>query len=381
MGRRILIFGNFPFNLENEFIDTNHLALYLSRRGDDVDFVTPPAYMLDFFVPFKKRRMAILKNHFASEIKIQENLRQITPIVPLPLRDILPLNSGFNAMLFRSTFKISRIAKTKYDICFMCQGFMLLWADFVRADFFVYRYNDLLEGFGSHPEFLNEYEEKFIRGKCNLILPVNEGLKNHILRKYPQAINVRVLPNGVDMALFRSAEPEKELMSIKKKKVVFCGGIDFWVDTELLYELANSLKDIVLVIVGPARVDIDRLIRLPNVIYLGSKRFNEVPSILKACDVGIIPFVKNRLTEYVERPLKYYEYLAAGLPVIATGLSETSDRNEFVKNIKDRKLFIEMVDKVRVYNLKERERIQSTVDNSDWSNIFHTMESYIKELQ
>jgi len=380
MDKKILIFGNFPFNLDNEFIDTNHLALYFSRKGDRVDFITSPAYFVDILVPFLNRVKARMKNYLYSGIPITENLTQYTPLVPLPLRDIFPLNTAFNARLFRDGFRLSRFAREDYDVCFVSQGFMLLWADLVRSKVFVYRYNDLLEGFGSHPPILGEWEERFIKGRCNLVLAVNERLKKHLLTKYPDVRNIKVLPNGVDIEAFRNAQPDRELMSIRKKKVVFCGSIDFWVDVNLMYQLASSLKDIVLVIVGPARISIKKLLVLPNVIYLGSKNFREIPGILKACDVGIIPFVKNKLTEYVERPLKYYEYIAAGLPVVATGLCETDNRNEYVKNLRDREMFIEMVKRVKVYDLDERERIKSAVDNNDWSNIFRTMESYIEEL-
>ncbi|MGC9044703.1 MAG: hypothetical protein ACP5KG_12715, partial [Myxococcota bacterium] len=281
MGRKILIFGNFPFNIDNEFIDTNHFALYFARNGDEVDFVTPPAYCIDLFIPFISYRRAILKNGISSGIEIEKNLRQYTPMTPLPIRNNFLLGSGLNLSLFAYSFNLSSLSRKEYDICITSQGFMLLWSRYVRAKKFIYRYNDLLEGFLSHPEGLKRYEEVFIRDRNPIILTVNKRLLNYLKDKYPDFENIKILPNGVDIELFLKAEPDRELLSIKKQKAVFCGGIDFWVDIELLYEAAKTLKDIVFVLIGPAKVNIERIKALPNVIYLGARRYKDIPSLLK----------------------------------------------------------------------------------------------------
>lgn len=379
MSRKILVFGNFPFNLKNEFIDTNHYALYFARNGDEVDFVTPPAYYVDFLLPFISSRKQVLKNGLSSFIEIENNLRQYTPIVPFPIRNNLLLGSGLNLSVFSHSFKFSPITRKEYDICITSQGFMLLWSRYVKSNIFIYRYNDLLEGFSNHPEELSKYEEEFIKERRPIILTVNKRLLNYLKERYPEYEKIKILPNGVDIELFSKCEPDKELASIRKKKAVFCGGIDFWVDVELLYNLAKDLKDIILVLIGPAKVNIDKLINLPNVIYLGARKYTEIPSLIKACDVGLIPFKRDRLIEYVEKPLKYYEYLASGLPVVATGLSESEEKNPYFKNYKDKKLFIEAVEKMAIIGSSERERISSSVMSCSWSKRFEMLEEFIKE--
>ncbi len=377
MGRKILIFGNFPFNIDNEFIDTNHFALYFARNGDEVDFVTPPAYCIDLFIPFISYRRAILKNGISSGIEIEKNLRQYTPMTPLPIRNNFLLGSGLNLSLFAYSFNLSSLSRKEYDICITSQGFMLLWSRYVRAKKFIYRYNDLLEGFLSHPEGLKRYEEVFIRDRNPIILTVNKRLLNYLKDKYPDFENIKILPNGVAIELFLKAEPDRELLSIKKQKAVFCGGIDFWVDIELLYEAAKTLKDIVFVLIGPAKVNIERIKALPNVIYLGARRYKDIPSLLKGCDIGLIPFKRDRLTEYVEKPLKYYEYLAAGLPVIATGLSESEEKNQYFRNYRDKKLFIEAIEKMGIISHSERMKIADSVRECGWNRIFERLESFI----
>jgi glycosyltransferase involved in cell wall biosynthesis len=57
----------------------------------------------------------------------------------------------------------------------------------------------------------------------------------------------------------------------------------------------------------------------PNIHLLGKRTYEQLPDVLRAADVGLIPYARNELTESIF-PMKVYEYLAAGLPVIATPL-------------------------------------------------------------
>lgn len=378
MGRKILIFGNFPFGSSGEFIDTNHFATYFAHRGDEVDFITPPAYLVDT-LSFNKKRFNLLKRHYRGKIKIEENLHQYTPLSTLPIRNNPLLGSNLNLKLFSLFFRATEYTRKVYDICITSQGFMLLWTDYIRSRLFIYRYNDIIDGFKRHPEGLMRYEKEFIKRRSPLILAVNDRLKGHLSLRYPDYNNIKVLPNGVDTELFYKADPEPELVKIRKKKLVFCGGIDFWVDTELLYETAHRLKDCVLILIGPAYVDIDRIIRLPNVLYLGPRRYEEIPSLLKACDIGLIPFKKERLTEFVEKPLKYYEYLAAGLVVVAKGVVPSGEKNPYFKNVRDSELFIETIEKMDIIPINKREEISKSVAEADWKRIFERLEEFIKE--
>src|SRR6202044_2048783 len=57
----------------------------------------------------------------------------------------------------------------------------------------------------------------------------------------------------------------------------------------------------------------------PNIHLLGRRAYSELPAVLRAADAGLIPYARNELTDSIF-PMKVYEYLAAGLPVIATPL-------------------------------------------------------------
>lgn len=94
------------------------------------------------------------------------------------------------------------------------------------------------------------------------------------------------------------------------------------VDFGLLEATASRRPEWTLLMVGPAQpgteADLERLTRLRNVRWRGPKPYEEVPRYVAAFDVGLCPYVWN---DWMRSgfPLKLYEYLAAGKPVVASG--------------------------------------------------------------
>jgi len=105
-------------------------------------------------------------------------------------------------------------------------------------------------------------------------------------------------------------------------------------DLELLVALARANPRWSFALVGPIgpgdpRTDVSTLAREPNVHLLGRRSYEELPSVLRAADVGLIPYARNELTDSVF-PMKVYEYLAAGLAVVATPLPSLAEIQEVV---------------------------------------------------
>lgn len=137
--------------------------------------------------------------------------------------------------------------------------------------------------------------------------------------------NTHLLPGGVDTARFdpgRVAAPPADVAALPRPRVGLVGTIDDRVDVGLLAYCARSLSEAAFVLVGPVkrhRVDVGPLENLPNVHFLPPCPHAEVPSIAAALDVCLIPYRVNPYTEGLS-PIKLYEYLALGRPVVATNL-------------------------------------------------------------
>jgi glycosyltransferase involved in cell wall biosynthesis len=85
-------------------------------------------------------------------------------------------------------------------------------------------------------------------------------------------------------------------------------------------------------LIGPLKMDgndVARLRHLPGVHILGDKPREELPSYLKGLSAALIPYRVCELTRNIF-PLKLFEYLAAGLPVIAGGLPELKRYGDMV---------------------------------------------------
>jgi glycosyltransferase involved in cell wall biosynthesis len=128
------------------------------------------------------------------------------------------------------------------------------------------------------------------------------------------------VPNGADVEHFsRPAAPADELTGLDRPVIGFVGGLSQWVDIGLVRELALRRPSAAFVLVGPIGTDVSAIQDLPNVQLLGSRPYAALPSLLAAMDVALIPFKRDPVTYHAD-PIKAYEYLAAGVPVVATDM-------------------------------------------------------------
>jgi glycosyltransferase involved in cell wall biosynthesis len=137
------------------------------------------------------------------------------------------------------------------------------------------------------------------------------------------------LPNGVDFDRFAAAPdasllPEEIVRSGGRPSAGYVGALARWVDSELLLALARLRPDWDFFLVGETLDDsFDRLESEgpANLRLLGPRPYRAIPSILSALDAGLIPFRLGSEGSNAS-PIKLYEYLAAGLPVLATPIPE-----------------------------------------------------------
>jgi glycosyltransferase involved in cell wall biosynthesis len=141
--------------------------------------------------------------------------------------------------------------------------------------------------------------------------------------------NVLEAPNVADTDLFsRALEPgatDPAMAALQEPRIAFTGAIVATkLDMPLLVQLARARPSWSFALVGPVgpgdpRTDVAALAHEPNIHLLGPRAYEELPSVLRGAAAGLIPYARNELTESIF-PMKVYEYLAAGLPVVSTPL-------------------------------------------------------------
>ncbi len=121
-------------------------------------------------------------------------------------------------------------------------------------------------------------------------------------------------------------EPQ-ELKQIRRPIIGMTGVLNDRVDFGLITEVARKRPGWSFVVIGPfadgpinAR-SVKNFRRLPNVHLLGPRPHDRLPMYIRSFDVCIIPYVKNSLNEHCS-PLKMYDYLASGRPIVSADISE-----------------------------------------------------------
>lgn len=181
-----------------------------------------------------------------------------------------------------------------------------------------------------HQAFFEEAEVGMAESELSLVKAADFVVTSSIyLRdKFSPVRDVTLIPNGCEYELFSHVAPPPG-GSIPVAGYV--GAIAKWFDISLLVELAQKLPGWMFVLVGStAGCRMWKAKRLPNIRIIGEVPYADIPVHLSRFDVCMIPFRLTELTK-ATNPVKMYEYLAAGRPVVSTPIPEVELLSDKVK--------------------------------------------------
>jgi glycosyltransferase involved in cell wall biosynthesis len=205
--------------------------------------------------------------------------------------------------------------------------------------------------------------EKIIKN-ADIIFGVSKEICEYLKKKHQR---VYFMPHGVNNEIFDAKTEDgpdiKRLKDIKGPKIGYLGAIQYKIDFELLNYIATRCKDWKIVLAGRKSINnivdntaFTRLLQNTNVIYLGEITKEQIPNYLEALDVCALPFKKVEWTRYFS-PLKLWEYLASGKPIVAMDRGVDYECGKYVRVAKTMDEFIQLTEGV----LKEKEG-QSVVE-------------------
>jgi glycosyltransferase involved in cell wall biosynthesis len=165
--------------------------------------------------------------------------------------------------------------------------------------------------------------EEALIAEADLVLTTSSELHAAAARLTPR---VAMLPCGVRCREFEDAktsdaEPPSLFARLAGLVIGFVGSLRNEIDLALLAAAAELAPDLNFVFVGPVMANVRALAARPNVRLVGPVPHAEVARYMARFDVGVLPYVLNPYTAAI-MPAKLKEYLAAGLPIVATPLPE-----------------------------------------------------------
>ena len=176
-------------------------------------------------------------------------------------------------------------------------------------------------------------EDELVR-KSDLVICTSRKLYEE---KKLQNPNTAFIPNATDIshigkALLDELPVNDHLSGIRRPIIGYAGAIERRLDYELLKEVFALNKDKSFVFAGPISHEFvpGWLSHTENVFLTGRLPYEDMPGLIKGFDVAIIPFKKDEVSRTIF-PLKLFEYLGAGKPVIATNFNP--DLEEFTHGL------------------------------------------------
>jgi UDP-galactopyranose mutase len=252
----------------------------------------------------------------------------------------------------------------------------------------VYDCNDAHGDFPGAPAWAGRYRDETFRAADAVVVSA-ERLRDDAVRARGSKSGVHVIGNGVDFTAFRRVADARARAGDRADDTVrvgYLGAIAPWLDFELIAAAARARPrwsfDLVGPVLGGVEMDLAALLTLGNVRHHPAVPHEQVPFILSDFTVGMIPFRRTSLTSAVN-PNKLYEYLAVGLPAVATPFSPEvehyagspgddgivvavgSDANAFVKACE----IFANARAVAPTSMRMRERATAIAAAHDWNTI------------
>jgi hypothetical protein len=199
------------------------------------------------------------------------------------------------------------------------------WRRHLEEPVTVYEHIDDLEVFEHvyRRDHLDEWHERALRD-ADVVAASAMDLLTDVRQRRPDSV---LVANGVDYEHFAGdhARPA-DLSAVPSEAPIvgYYGALAEWFDYDLVEAAAERLSDHHFVLIGPdydGTASHHRALTLPNVHWLGARPYADLPGYLGAFAVATIPFIVNDVTHAVS-PLKLFEYMAGGKPVVTPPLRE-----------------------------------------------------------
>ena len=237
---------------------------------------------------------------------------------------------GFKKLTFwmeTFTFYLSvkrYVAKNTFDAYYTRDLPIALWLS-KKVDIF-YEIHTLPE----RPRGKHKRAWKMAKG----LLVISEGIREDLIKYGVNKDKILIAPDAVDLGQFsieESKEQSRERLSLpkEKKSVLYAGHLYSWKGADLLAQAAKELPEAEIYLVGGTKEDVENFKKKYNFANLhitGWQPHNLIPYWLNSADVLVLPnSAKEKISSRYTSPMKLFEYMASGAPIVASDLSSVRE--------------------------------------------------------
>lgn len=241
----------------------------------------------------------------------------------------------------------------------------------------VYDCMDEHSGFSTNTPAMLRQEEELIESS-DLVIATS-----HLLHVKTSRLARRTLrlPNATDFDHFNQSVSSPMLSGLNSPIIGYYGAISDWFDVEMIRSAAVARPDWQFVLIGSTYgADVRPLKRLKNVHLLGEQPYDTLPGYLERFDVACIPFLITPLT-MATNPVKFYEYLSAGKPVVSVELPELEPYREFYYPVRNHEDFILQIEEALYEDSPEQEeRRVDFARYQTWEMRYRALDEAVRQL-
>ncbi len=229
--------------------------------------------------------------------------------------------------------------------------------------------DDMQEIYKNNEQLFNL--EKTLCKRADILISSADYLKQKLIKRYNLNRKIDVINNAsaeinsIDENISLPPKIQDIFSTTETKKLVYIGTISNWFDFDLMIKIVANNKNIALVIFGPFDTIIPEHERI---IYHKPVEHKYIFSIMQKADALIMPFKLNELVKSVN-PVKAYEYIYSGKPVILRKYNETEKFEDFCylyETFSDLIKLIQQLPENKLIAKQERQNCIRFIENNTW---------------
>lgn len=364
----------------------HHWARKLASRGNRVVYVEQQMHLLGWLADIGNQYKRIWSWMNGPQI-VSEGLWVFTLPIVLPFFQVFRFVNSLNNSLLAPIIRWA-LRRIGFNI-------NILWAYTPHAASLIGRFGEEFVVYECVDDFTAT--RGLVRSSTigaleqDLLSMVDQVIVTHAgLQEAKSGISRRLdlIPNGADLRHFALAGrqdtvPPKEVSELPKPVIGFHGWIQYWIDFDLIAYAAHKRPDWSFALIGPIEplARVNKVRGLSNVHFLGKMPYENIPALIAGFDVCINPFVLDRLSDTVS-PIKLYEYLASGKPVVSVDMPAAREFADLISIVHTPDEFVAALEDQIFANEKETvihdmEARQKAVTDYSWDARFQQVEDVV----